>query len=360
MINKMAFKIVLFIPEMSVPGGVEKIITEYANWIQKNTDAVVTIVKLSAGKNAFKLNGHIRVIEYKSSRAGRLRNIFGRLLFCKKVFRELEPDVIYCTYSKPILIAKLTKLRRCRLIGSEHSVPKYRGRGEAMFRYLSSMLCDGFIFQTKDVKKDFPKCVQKKAVVIPNMASVVRVNGDIKKEDLLISVGRLERVKAYDELIRVSANILKKNPSYRLEIIGDGSEKGKLERMVRDLGLEDRVLLLGNLEHPELEVAKAKVFVATSLYEGFSNALAEAMSVGTCCVSYDCDYGPRNIIDQDVNGVLVQPGDAESLEVSLISLLEDEKRMARLERNAKKKGKVFAPDEVFGRYFAYFKKIGGR
>ena len=110
---------------------------------------------------------------------------------------------------------------------------------------------------------------------------------------------------------------------------------------------------------PEAEIAAAKVFILTSRYEGFSNVLVESMSVGTCCVAYDCDYGPRNIIDNEKNGILIPPGNIKLLSQAIEEIITDDKKRIRLEKCAKEKSVTYSVDNIFNLYYKYFKQIGG-
>lgn len=356
----MAIRIVFLVPKLNASGGVEKLITEFVNWLKNNTDSSVTVVKLNAGPNAFPFCDGIKVLSYKCSGAGKIRNFFGRLKFCRNVFDDLRPDIIYCTYPKPILFARLARPKGCRIIGSEHSVPKYRGRFEERLRYISSRLCDGFIFQTNAVRQDFPRVTRDKSIVIPNAASVKSVAGPVRKEKLIVSMGRLEKVKGFDDLILACSQFLRNHPRYKLVILGEGSEKKNMEQLIRKLQLQDNVSLAGNISNPEKIISRAELFVVTSRYEGFSNAIIEAMAVGTCCVSYDCDYGPRSIIKDGKTGVLVAQNNPKLLGETIENLVLDKEKRFEIEKSALVESANYVPDVVFRKYYTYFKKIGGK
>jgi len=106
-----------------------------------------------------------------------------------------------------------------------------------------------------------------------------------------------------------------------LIILGDGKERPKLQKLVDELHLDRFVSMPGFIQNPFPYLKRATVFVVSSLYEGFSNALVEAMALGVPIVSTDCPYGPREILDNGKFGTLVQPGDYKALAEAILFML---------------------------------------
>ncbi|MFW5803701.1 MAG: glycosyltransferase [bacterium] len=127
-----------------------------------------------------------------------------------------------------------------------------------------------------------------------------------EKQDYLLCVGRLEKVKAFDYAIEAFAKIHKDFPEMRLKIIGEGSEREYLERFTKQLKLEEFVDFEGYKKDLALYYLSAKATLLTSLYEGFPNVLVESVAFGTPVVAFDCESGPAEIINNDVNGYIVE------------------------------------------------------
>jgi glycosyltransferase involved in cell wall biosynthesis len=137
----------------------------------------------------------------------------------------------------------------------------------------------------------------------------------------LISIGRLDDQKQFDLLIRVFANIAPIYQNWSLTIAGEGPLRHDLEQLVLSLGLVDRIKFPGRITNIGNELANADIFVLTSKYEGFPNALLEAMLLGLPCVAFDCPSGPREITMDGEVGLLVRLNDENGLQNALMQLM---------------------------------------
>jgi glycosyltransferase involved in cell wall biosynthesis len=141
---------------------------------------------------------------------------------------------------------------------------------------------------------------------------------------VVVSIGRLDANKGHDRLVRAFAPVAAQHPDWRLHIYGAGPEDHALEALVGDLGLTGQVELRGYTADPRAVLADASVYALTSRSESFSMSLIEAMSMGVPPVAMDCPRGPREIVDDGVNGALVPDGDEVALTDALLRLIEDE------------------------------------
>ncbi|PTQ96685.1 glycosyltransferase involved in cell wall biosynthesis [Mucilaginibacter yixingensis] len=148
----------------------------------------------------------------------------------------------------------------------------------------------------------------------------------------VLGVGRLVRVKGFDILIDAFA--LLHNPDVDLLIVGDGEEREDLEAQCNSLGLYGRVFFTGAKSNIQDYYAQAEVFVLPSRNEGYPNALIEAMSFGCACVAVDCDYGPREIIKNGQNGLLVPQNKLDALANGMNDILTNKSLKEELQFNA--------------------------
>ncbi|WP_427162756.1 glycosyltransferase [Aliinostoc sp. HNIBRCY26] len=137
---------------------------------------------------------------------------------------------------------------------------------------------------------------------------------------VVLSVGRLMQQKDFPTLIRAFARVLKVRPA-RLVILGSGRERSHLDQLVRELGLQDHVAMLGFQKNPYTYMAKASVFALSSAWEGFGNVLVEAMALGTPVVSTDCPSGPAEILNHGKYGLLVPVGDDAAMAEAIVKAL---------------------------------------
>ena len=146
-----------------------------------------------------------------------------------------------------------------------------------------------------------------------------------------MAAGRLVTGKAFDVLIRAFAGVVECWPEWQLRIYGVGPADESLRVLIRELALENSVFLMGRANDMEAEWVKASIGVSASRHEGFGLTLLEGMRAGlTGYVSTDCDFGPREIINDGVDGVLVPVDDTPSMTKALSALIEDRPLRLRL------------------------------
>lgn len=168
------------------------------------------------------------------------------------------------------------------------------------------------------------------------------------REETILAVGRLEPVKGFDRLIRCFRDIHRKRPACKLKIVGEGTERKRLEEMIREYELEDSVILTGRLDSVgvEREMLRASALAMSSHNEGFGYVIIEAMSCGLPVVAFDVRVGPGYIIENGVNGFLVSDGDEAEYAARLLALLDrDELRTAQAEK-AMLRAKDFSKENI--------------
>jgi GalNAc-alpha-(1->4)-GalNAc-alpha-(1->3)-diNAcBac-PP-undecaprenol alpha-1,4-N-acetyl-D-galactosaminyltransferase len=162
-----------------------------------------------------------------------------------------------------------------------------------------------------------------------------------------VAVGRFSFEKGFDRLIDAFAQVAEQCPAWNLVIIGDGPEKSKLQKTTQDLGLKDRVLFPGWIESPWPAISKSSIAVLPSRYEGFPNALLEAMSHGLPPIAFDCESGPSEIITHNENGLLIPQDDVVALAAAMQALAHDNATRTRLAAAALSVNDRFSPERIF-------------
>ena len=138
---------------------------------------------------------------------------------------------------------------------------------------------------------------------------------------VILGVGRLSEEKDFGTLIRAFAKVRQKSNA-RLMILGEGKERSALEKLVQELGIENDVLMPGFESNPYAYMARASVFILSSLREGLPTVLIEAMAVGTPVISTDCKGGAREILAEGKFGELVDVGNARAMAAAILEALE--------------------------------------
>ena len=179
-------------------------------------------------------------------------------------------------------------------------------------------------------------------------------SGDAVEFDpsLVAMITRLVPLKRVDHVIRAIAALRARGASTRLEVFGDGPSRTDLEALITELGVADSVTLLGHVADPGIRVGRAAVSVLSSTYEGQPLAVLESLMRGTPVVAYDINYGPRDMVEHGVNGLLVPPGDVEALTDAIGQILDDDALRARLAAGARATVDRLGPVPVMRRWAA--------
>jgi len=260
-----------------------------------------------------------------------------------------------------IRLVNLFKKNKTRMIFILHG-PYESYLSHSRIKYLFSIIASKIVLKLPDklvavsesVKKSFGNddkiAVIYNPVVTPDMLdkSNEPVDQDFftaKKVSIIISVGRLSQEKDFATLLRAFA-IVEKEIDSQLVIVGEGKERENLQRLARNLHIEDSVWMPGFVENPYKYVSKSSVFVLSSKFEGFALVLVEALSVGCPVVSTDCPGGPREILENGKYGKLVPVGDHEALAKAIIDTLKNPPPKELLQE----RGKMFSVEAAVNKY----------
>lgn len=161
----------------------------------------------------------------------------------------------------------------------------------------------------------------------------------------LISVGRLDKYKGFEQLIRCFA-VSRFNSDIKLYILGSGDMKEKLENLILDLKMQEKIKLLGFIKHPEFYISKAEGLILNSTFESFGNVLVEGLSLGVPVISNDCNFGPREIIEHGTNGLLYDQKKDENLIKILEEFVNSDSLRSRLKKNTSHKMDRFDSNKI--------------
>ncbi|MBC9031373.1 glycosyltransferase family 4 protein [Sphingomonas sp. JC676] len=278
---------------------------------------------------------HLRrlALPIAAKRSARLLSMIRRVWALRRLLREERFDVAVSFLTKINALALLAGIGSgTPIIVSERNNP-LRQRSNAIWRILLHRLyptAAAIVMQTERSKICLPYTQRARAIVIPNPMLAPSAEPRSPAPPTMIAVGRLNEQKGFDLLLDAFAGIADKVPDWRLVIFGEGPERASLERQVRQLGLAGRAFLPGASATPGAWITACDIFVLSSRYEGFPNVLAEAMGSGLAVVAFDCDYGPGEMITDNVDGLLVPPENIDSLAAAMLRLATDKNLCQRL------------------------------
>lgn len=194
-------------------------------------------------------------------------------------------------------------------------------------------LLSGVIAVSNGVKESVEKIVPSlrgKTEVVYNPLPVQEIqkmgNENIIFESnnpMVLAAGRLTYQKSFGFLIRCHANLIRQGIIHDLVILGDGEEKEELQSLIKKLGVEETVFLMGFQENPYSWIGKADVFVLSSRFEGFGMVIGEAMALGVPVVSTDCPSGPVELLNNGEYGILVESQNKEEMCNAIKNMLND-------------------------------------
>ena len=348
-------KRIAFVINTLKSGGAERVVSILSNELAEEYD--VTIITLSRMTPFYALDPSITVVPCLD-RIPPSKNFLQSIrmnrrlaLRIRTLLQENEADLcISFMTTTNILCCWAASRLNLPVIISERNNPQFEDQHLSRFwKYMRRKYypkADKIIVQTKGILDFFSSWLPKKKLhIIPNP-----INPDFKykrpehREQIILNVGRLSFQKGQEYLIEAFTKL---NPSnWKLYILGEGPRRKELEELVKRAGMEDRILLPGRTTEIEQHYLKSGIFAFSSKYEGFPNALMEAMYFGLPCVSFDCPTGPAEMIEDGVNGFLVPVGDTDLLASRLGELCADEELRLRLGDKAHKSQDRFTLNHV--------------
>ena len=325
-------------------GGAERVISNLSNELIERFEII--IITFTGTEPFYNLDNRIKIIacyetlEQPTSIIKSFNLNYKLTTRVFEIFKHNRVDIaVGFITSANIITVIAAKLYGIPCIISERNNPLIEEvpRFWRLLRSIFYPLADKIVLQTEGVKKIYDKKIKSsKLIILPNPIaselSNARDDSSIK-EQLIITVGRLDKNKSHEDLINAFSTIEQLN--WKLQIIGDGDKKDALIGLINDLQLSERVSIISKVKSIEKYYNKASIFVFTSKTEGFPNALLEAMHFGIPSISTDCNFGPSELIQDGVNGYLVPINQVTLLKDKLYRLMCDTELRSKFSKRSK-------------------------
>lgn len=242
-----------------------------------------------------------------------------------------------------------------KVISSERNNPFIKG--VSFFRRLKAsipyLLSDFTVFQTSEARSYYTFLSDKRCMIIPNPISVSNMHweGGVTPEKL-VSVCRLHKQKNLPMTLDVIESVKREFPNVHLNIYGVGELRDSIEELIALKGLKKNVTLCGATSNVIGVLSKSSIFISTSDFEGISNSMLEAMSIGMPIICTDCPIGGARMMLQNNAGILSPIQDSDSFSQKLLFLLKNEVFARELAQNAFKKSLDFTPEMIAKRWLS--------
>ncbi len=362
-------KLTFLITSIYELGGTESAVATQANALAAEHDVEIVSVYRTRDVPHFPLAGGVTVRDLLDDRDGRAGGgELGRArlvppewdptlddrgdVALQEVLPGLDADVVITVTPAMLSLAARLRPEDTALVHQEHRTSSQRTSGlEALLTYAPRADVVGVLTEPMEHWLGQQLLASAPAmVVLPNALPAGFRPRSLLDEPLIVAAGRLGKEKQFPDLVEAFALVADRLPRWRLRILGDGPGRAATIATVRRLGLWDRVELPGPTTDMASEWARASIAACTSRAESFGLVIQEAMAAGVPVVSYDCPVGPRAIIDDGADGVLVPPGSVDELASALQRLAGDHQLRQRLGEAARAKAATFDAAAISARW----------
>lgn len=364
---------ILFVTLDFGPGGAQRQLVNIANGFHERGYRM-SVFAFPNRRDAEVVRGCLRediegVFPPAAKRLGPLATLLATARLFATVLKE-KPDIIYCRQWPKMPIALMGRIAGARTVSVEGDSLKHSlGERPLLLR------ARGFCARLSDRVVANSRGLAREAKEVFGLSSDVAAiyNGidtdDVRRKSreraahewfgedvpVMLAIGAHKKQKGFVHLMK-AAEIVNRTRPVRLIIMGGGNKKD-LAALSRELGMGDRTDFPNAVLNPFPFMLGADVFMCSSLHEGFSNVILEAMALGKPVISTDHRHGANEIIEDGRNGILVPPQDPESMAGAILKVLGDAELRERLGAEAKKRSEDFSKDRMISEYEELFARM---
>jgi glycosyltransferase involved in cell wall biosynthesis len=330
-------RLALVLPSLS-HGGAQRVAVAMANHWASAGNQVSLITLSGCDEDCVRVSPAVRRVALglageSTHLASALRSNLRRVARLRRAIATAKAGLVISFLEKTnVLVLLATRGMNVSVVVAERTDPRRHqvGRSWEWLRRVTYPWCTAAVVQTGAVRNAVATLTRGRPVfVIPNPVAapaerlVHRGSQRATGRKRVVGVGRLAREKGFDQLVEAFGRIAPEFGDWELWILGDGPERAALEAQATRVA-PGRIHFHGWVNDPYRELSCCDLFVLPSRYEGFPNALLEAMACGLPVVSFACDSGPAEIVRQEVDGLLVPPGDVPVLAAAMARVMRDE------------------------------------
>lgn len=350
-------------------GGLERVLSIKASYLADYYDYDVTILTLNdAHLNPFyQFSENIKMISIKVS-GNPVQYINSYFKGIKGVVNQFKPDIIsVCDDGlKAYFIPKILS-KEIPIVYERHvsKIVEMRDNYSFVKRTIIRMKWNvmellgnsfkKYIVLTEGNKEEWKNL--KNMCTIANPLSFYPAENSELLNKKVICVGKQSYQKGQDLLLEAWVKVQKIHPDWKLELYGKFDNSLKLEQRAKELEVERSVAFYKPEKNIQSKYLESSIYVMSSRFEGFGMVLIEAMACGLPCVSFNCHHGPADIIQDGIDGYIVDNGDVGQLAQKLISLMDNQSLRQQMGRMAKENVKRYLPEIITKEWDELFKAL---
>lgn len=377
-------KIVYCLNSIRGLGGVQRVTIVKANALAdidgNEVYMVVTDNKHSTLVMSLSPKVHLIDLDINYYRGDRGRSKIANIIVYKQKMRKhrkalanflnkLKPDIVVSVggFEKYMLLSM--RKRTWKVVREFHFVKNYRkDHCRTWFDRVQATLTDFYDFHFKENKYDKIVILTDEdkelnwkgwhnVAVIPNPVSFMCEEQAPLTYKNVAYAGRLDPIKNCGSMIRAFKSVVERHPDWTLKLYGEGNEYENLKKLIAELGLQSNVFLMGFSNDIQGAYLRASISLLSSLSEGFALVIVEAMECGLPVVSFQCPYGPKDLITEGKDGFLVPVGDEQMMADRICALIEDEDLRKRMGKAAKAKAQDYHLDKIIDKWMDLFRNL---
>ena len=379
-------KIFYIYTALTTKGGADRVVTEKANWLAEHGHEVAIVSDSQMGRElAFPLSPQVRLIDLAIDFGKEYGHVFivRSIIYLKlmRVFRELlaklliseRPDIVVTTLGREISF--LTKIKDgSKKVGEAHTIKQnirnfhLLEQKNLLFRIMTKYFrwkmdrqvsnLDALVVLTEQQISHWPQSIPVYA--IPNALPFYPDVVSTCENHRAIIVGRYTEAKGYDYMIEAWRIVHQKHPDWTIHTFAMGEDEEQVRAKIQSYGLQDTIIMNPPTDNIMEKYLNSSICVVSSVFEGFSMVLIEALACGLPCVSFDCPYGPRKIIKDGEDGYLIEYLNTQALADGICNLIEDKELRKSMGRKGRENVLRFSREKVMQQWVDLFESLTNR
>lgn len=360
-------KILYIAPDITDSGGISRVLSLKTNYLvsQLKYDVSILSVNDCLSNRFYDFEPAIKWYNCKESK-NTILFLKNYISLIQKTISAEKPDIIViCDAVLWVFIPWFVKTEIPIIFETHFSVFFEKSKNKSLYskfraklvRFLKQKTVEKFSCIVYLTNEESLGRRSKKSIVIPNPLPFTVNNKAALVNKKAMAVCMNPYVKGLDRLLLVWSKIIKNHPDWKLDVYGNWNQNGVFQKMANDLKIETHVNFLPPTTDIQNSYNQSSLFLMTSRTEAFGMVLIEAMDSGVPCIAYDCPTGPRTIIDEGVNGFLIEDGNLDSFVQKTELLIENENLRILMGKNTKKSVSKYDLDSVMMQWKSFFEEV---